>query len=175
MKGRKMCRMMKLSELTRWKMVDYGYKTVTELAAALGLSIGHVARIMNGEKEALSIETKRALCRTLDIHPDVLEISLRRERGEMMEPIKTSSNVEFDVVYADGERVHVPDGILIEADGQRMNVHVGTNRASVLFAAVEAVVEVIHDIGLGDAFEAYIQRTVKGDAPEPAEEGSGPE
>lgn len=44
-----------------------------------------------------------------------------------MEPIKTSKNVEFDVIYADGTRSHVREGILFEADGSSMVFHNGTS------------------------------------------------
>lgn len=56
-----------------------------------------------------------------------------------MEAIKTSENVEFDVIYADGTRKHVAEGILIEAEGYRLTLHCGTSRASVVFATGEAL------------------------------------
>ena len=73
----------------------------------------------------------------------------------MMDPIKTSGNVEFDVVYADGERTRVPEGVLFEAHGDQMHIHIGTGRVAVLFAVAEALTEVINDMGLGEAFKAY--------------------
>ena len=75
----------------------------------------------------------------------------------MMDPIKTSENVEFDVVYADGTRTRVPEGVLFEADGDKMRIHVGTSRVVVLFAIAEALTEVIHESGLGDAFRAWLE------------------
>ena len=74
----------------------------------------------------------------------------------MMDPIKTSNNVEFDVVYADGTRTRVSEGILFEADGDRMNIHVGSCRVAALFAVAEALIEVIKEMGLGDAFNAWL-------------------
>lgn len=60
-----------------------------------------------------------------------------------METIKTSQNVEFDVIYADGTRKHVEEGILIEAEGYNLTFHCGTSRGSLVFAAGEAMAEVI--------------------------------
>ena len=60
-----------------------------------------------------------------------------------MEPIKTSENVEFDVIYADGTRKRVTEGILIEAEGYNLTFHNGTSRGSVVFAAGEGLAEVI--------------------------------
>lgn len=75
----------------------------------------------------------------------------------MMDPIKTSTNVEFDVVYADGTRQRVPEGVLFEADGDRMKIHVGACRVAVLFAVAEALTEVIQELGLGDVFKAWLE------------------
>lgn len=75
----------------------------------------------------------------------------------MMDPIKTSRNVEFDVIYEDGDRYHVREGVLFEAVGNSMNVHLGTGRPEVLFAVAEVLTEMIDDLGLGEAFRAYIE------------------
>ena len=60
-----------------------------------------------------------------------------------MEPTKTSENVEFDVIYADGTRHHVAEGILIEAEGYHLTLHCGTSRAAVVYATGEALAETI--------------------------------
>lgn len=73
-----------------------------------------------------------------------------------MEAIKTSENVEFDVIYADGTRRRVREGVLFEVENEKMIFHNGTNRASVLFAAAETLVEVVKAAGLEDAFVRYI-------------------
>lgn len=78
----------------------------------------------------------------------------------MMDPIKTSANVEFDVIYADGKRTRVPEGVLFEADGERMIAHIGTGRVAVLFAVAEALTEIITDMGLGDAFKSFIENYI---------------
>lgn len=74
----------------------------------------------------------------------------------MMEAIKTSKKVEFDVIYADGTRRHVSDGVLIEAEDQHMIVHIGASKVSVIFAAVEALTETIAELGLSKVFMNYI-------------------
>ena len=52
-----------------------------------------------------------------------------------METIKESPNVEFEVIYADGERKRVPEGVLygVEEDGY-ITLHNGTDCAAVWFA-----------------------------------------
>lgn len=52
-----------------------------------------------------------------------------------METIKVSPNVEFEVIYADGERKRVPEGVLygVEKDGS-ITLHNGTDCAAVWFA-----------------------------------------
>lgn len=74
-----------------------------------------------------------------------------------MEPIKTSENVEFDVIYADGTRRHVAEGVLFEAEGQRMNIHIGTSRIEVVFAVAGALTEAVKEAGLNEVFSAYIE------------------
>lgn len=57
-----------------------------------------------------------------------------------METIKESPNVEFDVIYADGERKRVPEGVLfgVEEDNS-MVLHNGTDCSAVWFAAADAM------------------------------------
>lgn len=64
-----------------------------------------------------------------------------------MEPIKTSDNVEFDVIYADGTRHRVHEGIFFEVDGISMVCHNGTDRLPVIFAAAESALELIDHCG----------------------------
>lgn len=67
-----------------------------------------------------------------------------------MEAIKTSSNVEFDVIYADGARKRVAEGLLYEADeAGDMIFHNGTSRPEVLLAAAEYNLRTLYDIGPG--------------------------
>lgn len=76
----------------------------------------------------------------------------------MADTIKTSSNVQFDVLYADGTKYHAEEGVLFEAKGQEMIFHLGTSRPEVLFSVAEALTEVIVDMGLGEAFKHYIEQ-----------------
>ena len=57
-----------------------------------------------------------------------------------METIKVSPNVEFEVIYADGERKRVPEGVLfgVEEDNS-MVLHNGTDCSAVWFAAAAAM------------------------------------
>ena len=73
-----------------------------------------------------------------------------------MEAIKTSKNVVFDVIYDDGRRYRVEEGVLVEAKGMEVTFHKGTSKLSVLFAAVEALFEVINILGAWDRFIEYI-------------------
>ena len=79
-----------------------------------------------------------------------------------METIKTSSNVEFDVIYADGTRKRVPEGILYEAEASGdMIFHNGTDRPGVLLAAAETALVSLH--GLGPGLEALVFGMALGD------------
>lgn len=65
-----------------------------------------------------------------------------------METIKTSKNVEFDVIYADGTRRHVTEGVLFEVDDEKIVFHNGTDRPEVMIAAAEASSEIVGRMGL---------------------------
>lgn len=67
-----------------------------------------------------------------------------------METIKTSKNVEFDVIYADGTRHHVSEGVLFEVKDDKFTFHNGTDRAEVLIAVAEAAAEAVGGICLND-------------------------
>lgn len=73
-----------------------------------------------------------------------------------LKTIKTSSNVEFDVIYADGTRERVPEGILFEAKGEKMILHNGTDRPEVLIAVAEAAAEAVGGLDLPDPAKSYI-------------------
>ena len=74
-----------------------------------------------------------------------------------MEKDKISENVEFDVLYADDTKRHVPEGILFGVEEDTMVFHNGTNLATVLFAAAEAALCLIDNIGLTKLFGMYIR------------------
>lgn len=65
-----------------------------------------------------------------------------------MEAIKTSSNVEFEVIYADGTRKRVEEGILFGVEGEHIIFHNGTNRLEVLLSVAESACAVIGKIRL---------------------------
>lgn len=80
----------------------------------------------------------------------------RKTQEDKMEAIKID-NIEFEVNYSDGTRKRVPEGILFEADGDKIIVHNGTNRKEVLFSVPTAAVEFITAFGLLDEFDRYLQ------------------
>lgn len=75
-----------------------------------------------------------------------------------MEKDKISENVEFDVIYADGTRRRVQEGILYEVEDDSIIFHNGTSRGAVLFATAEAALALIDNIGLTKLFGRYIRR-----------------
>ena len=67
-----------------------------------------------------------------------------------MEVIKITPNLEFDVIYADGARKRVQEGVLYEAESTGGIIfHSGTNRPEVLLAAAETVLLSLADMGPG--------------------------
>lgn len=73
-----------------------------------------------------------------------------------MEVIKTSPNVEFDVIYADGTRRHVSEGVLFEVKDEKLIFHNGTDRPAALIGVAEAAAEVVGAMGLTEAERALI-------------------
>lgn len=64
-----------------------------------------------------------------------------------MEVIKADTNTEFDVIYSDGERRHVAEGVLWSVEDNVITFHNGTSRLNVLFAAIEDAIGVVDHIG----------------------------
>lgn len=77
-----------------------------------------------------------------------------------MEAFKTSKKVEFDVIYADGTRRHVTEGILFEVENERIVFHNGTDRPEVVVASAEAVAEVIGNMNFPMAVLAMILENI---------------
>lgn len=77
-----------------------------------------------------------------------------------MEAIKTSKNVEFDVIYADGTRHHVTEGVLFEVENDKIVFHNGTDRPEVLIATAEAASEILGRIGLPGEVACMIIRSI---------------
>lgn len=63
-----------------------------------------------------------------------------------MDLFKESKNVEFDVIYDDGSRRRVKEGVLFEVEDERINFHNGTDRPEVIFAVFRAAHEVIRNM-----------------------------
>ena len=70
-----------------------------------------------------------------------------------MEAIKVSPNVEFEIIYADGERKRVPEGVLygVEEDGS-ITLHNGTDCAAVWFAVTGGMLIALNDSNALPAF-----------------------
>lgn len=67
-----------------------------------------------------------------------------------MEVIKTTENLEFDAIYADGTQRHVAEGVLWEATPEGDIIfHQGTDRLSVIAAAAIDVLRYLKHVGPG--------------------------
>lgn len=67
-----------------------------------------------------------------------------------METIKLPPNLEFDLIYADGSRKRVKEGILYEAEESGdMLFHNGTDQPAVLLAAAECMLVSLSRMGPG--------------------------
>ena len=60
-----------------------------------------------------------------------------------MELIKESKNLEFDVIYDDGKRKRVKEGVLHEVENEEVIFHNGTDRAEVWIAAAEDMLKAL--------------------------------
>lgn len=78
-----------------------------------------------------------------------------------MEPIKISSNVEFEVIYADGTRKRVPEGVLFGVEDERIIFHNGTMRPAVIIAVAEAAAEVIGGMTVPRSVKMRIWRNIR--------------
>ena len=66
-----------------------------------------------------------------------------------MEVIKKANNVEFDVIYDDGTRRRVTEGVLHEVENEEIIFHNGTDRAEVWLAAAEDMLKYLSDVPNG--------------------------
>ena len=73
-----------------------------------------------------------------------------------METIKASKSVEFDVIYADGTRRHVNEGVLFSVENKKMIFHNGTDSAAVLLSVAEAAADVVGRMGLDEKVKALL-------------------
>ncbi len=63
---------MKLSELLRRKMADYGYRDEAEMAKALGIDEERLRQMMQGAHVYPGYAERQAISRVLDVDPGVL-------------------------------------------------------------------------------------------------------
>ena len=73
-----------------------------------------------------------------------------------MQIIKRDTNTEFDVIYSDGERLHVREGVLWSVEDDMITFHNGTSRLNVLFAAIENAINVVDHIGFIKLLADYL-------------------
>ena len=83
-----------------------------------------------------------------------------------MEIIKADRNTEFDVLYSDGAKTHVQEGLLLECKDNKIILHLGTNRSNVIFAAIESLFEFVYMLGLQDKMQEYLDSAPAKDAGE---------
>lgn len=70
-----------------------------------------------------------------------------------MDVIKTTPNLEFDVIYADGTRKRVQEGVLLEAEADGgIILHNGTDSPAVWLAAAETMLLAL--LAAGDGLKA---------------------
>lgn len=79
---------------------------------------------------------------------DALREKAQREEQKTPDIIKTCKKVEFDVIYDDGTRRHVTEGVLFEVENERIVFHNGTDRPEVIYATAEAAAEVVGNMNL---------------------------
>ena len=75
-----------------------------------------------------------------------------------MKAEKITSNLEFDVKYADGSRKEVKEGILFEFKGNKIIGHIGTSRKEAMFSISDALIEMVSAFGLIEEFTEYIEK-----------------
>ena len=66
-----------------------------------------------------------------------------------MEIIKASKNLGFDVIYDDGTRRRVKEGVLHEVENEEIIFHNGTDRAEVWIAAAEDMLKTLGGVSGG--------------------------
>lgn len=81
-----------------------------------------------------------------------------------MEIIKASKSVEFDVIYDDGTRRRVKEGVLHEVENEEIIFHNGTDRAEVWVAAAEDMLKYLG--GVPGGVESLMVGLASGDAGE---------
>ena len=75
--GARMRERMTLANLLKRKMADYGFDTLKGFAEFIGLGEMHLYKLMTGIHYSPRMETRRRICKALDIAPDVLEMAVK--------------------------------------------------------------------------------------------------
>lgn len=75
-----------------------------------------------------------------------------------MKAEKMTSNLEFDVKYADGSRKEVKEGILFEFKGNKIIGHIGSSRKEAMFSIGNALIEMVSAFGLIEEFTECIEK-----------------
>lgn len=71
---------------------------------------------------------------------------------------KPSENISFTVHYADGTSKDLKCGVLFSIDdNDRMDVHIGVDKAWQLFGIMVCLEECIRKIGLWDLYQKYMK------------------
>lgn len=64
----------------------------------------------------------------------------------MVRKIKTCKNLEFEVIYDDGTRKRVKEGVLHEVENEEIIFHNGTDRPEVWIAAAEDMLKALAEV-----------------------------
>lgn len=68
---------MTMGELLRQKKADYGYRSIDEMAADIGISSGHLLEMMHDRRKP-GKRGVRKIVQRLDVSPEVAEKVVRR-------------------------------------------------------------------------------------------------
>lgn len=76
-----------------------------------------------------------------------------------METIKKSPNVEFEVIYADGERRRIQEGVLLEVEEDGfITMHNGTDCAAVWFTVADGMLVALNTC---DALPVFVRNRMQ--------------
>ena len=81
-----------------------------------------------------------------------------------MEIVKEDRNTEFDVLYSDGAKTHVQEGLLLECKDSEIILHLGTRRLIFIFVAIKSLFKLVDLLGLEDKLQEYLDSAPEKDA-----------
>lgn len=67
-----------MGELLRQKKVDYGYRSIDEMAADIGIASGHLSEMMQDRRKS-GKRGMRKIVQGLDVSPEVAEKVVRKK------------------------------------------------------------------------------------------------